>query len=233
MIKIKTFIFNPFLVNTIVLSDETGEDVIIDASCYTQKEKEELDQYIAENNIKPVRILNTHCHVDHLLGTTHVANKYNIGVEFHEEDLPLYADAHRHGIVFGFEVEELPAVKSFLVDGQNIVFGNSSLEVMHVPGHSPGSVAFFNPQQKFVIVGDVLFKGTIGRTDLPGGQYDQLIRSISTRLMILPRDTEVIPGHGPSTTIMEESRSNPFLTKKDIIINQYYIWEHKDLHLGI
>lgn len=212
MIKIKVFIFNPFLVNTLVLSDESGEGIIVDASCYTKKERDELDQYIAENHIKPVKLLNTHGHVDHLLGCAYVANKYNIGVEIHEEDLPVYNDAYRHGIVYGFDVDKLPPSKSFLIEGQTITFGFSSLQVMHVPGHSPGSVAFYNPEQKFVIVGDVLFRGTIGRTDLPGGNYEQLIKSITTKLMILPSDTEVISGHGPSTTISEESHSNPFLT---------------------
>jgi len=212
MIKIKTFIFNPFLVNTLVLSDETGEGIIIDASCYSPKERDELSQYITENQIKPVKLLNTHCHVDHLLGSAYVAKKYNIGIEFHEDDLPVFKDAHRHGLVFGFEVDELPAIKGFLNEGQVITFGNSSLQVFYVPGHSPGSLAFFNSEQKFVIVGDVLFKGTIGRTDLPGGNYDQLIKSINTKLMILPPDTEVISGHGPSTTIGAEALSNPFLS---------------------
>ena len=212
MIKVKIFIFNPFLVNTIVLSDESGEGVIIDASCYTQKERDELDQYISENNIKPVRLVNTHCHVDHLLGGAYIANKYNLKVEFHEGDLPVFLDAKNHGLVFGFEVDELPLVKGYLTEGQNLTFGNSSLQIMYVPGHSQGSVAFYNPEQNFVIVGDVLFKGTIGRTDLPGGNYDQLIKSITSKLLVMPADTEVIPGHGPSTTIFEESRSNPFLT---------------------
>jgi hydroxyacylglutathione hydrolase len=212
MIKTKVFIFNPFLVNTIVLSDESGEGIIIDASCYTQKERDELDQYITENYIKPVRLINTHCHVDHLLGCAYVANKYNIGVELHEGDLPVFKDAKQHGMVFGFDVDELPPVKGFLLEGHDVTFGNSSLQVLYVPGHSPGSVAFFNAAQKLAIVGDVLFKGTIGRTDLPGGNYDQLIKSITSKLMTMPPDTEVIPGHGPSTTIKEESLSNPFLT---------------------
>ena len=212
MIKIKVFIFNPFLVNTIVLSDESGEGIIIDASCYTQKERDELDQYITENHIKPVKLINTHCHVDHLLGCAYVANKYNIGVELHEADLPVFKDAKQHGMVFGFDVDELPSVKGFLLEGQDVTFGNSSLRVFYVPGHSPGSVAFFNAEQKLVIVGDVLFKGTIGRTDLPGGNYDQLIKSITSKLLTMPPDTEVIPGHGPSTTIKEESLTNPFLT---------------------
>jgi len=212
MIKIKAFIFNPFLVNTLVLSDDNGEGIIVDPSCYSQKERDDLDKYISENKIKPVRIINTHCHVDHLLGVAYVAKKYNIGIEFHKDDLPVFDDAYRHGIVFGFEVEKLPAAKNYLDEGQEIILGKSSLKVFHVPGHSPGSLAYYNQEQKFIIVGDVLFKGTIGRTDLPGGNYDQLINSIQTKLMSLPPDTEVIPGHGPSTTIGAEALSNPFLS---------------------
>ncbi len=211
MIKIKTFIFNPFLVNTLVLSDETGESIIIDASCYVQKEKDELDNYIATHKLKPVKILNTHGHVDHVLGIAYVAKEYNIEVEIHEADLPLFSQAKQQGLIFGFDVDDLPVVNGYLTEGKDITFGKSSLKVIHVPGHSPGSVAFFSPEQKFVIAGDVLFKGNIGRTDLPGGNFDQLIQSIVNKLMTLPPETTVIPGHGPSTTISDEALSNPFL----------------------
>jgi glyoxylase-like metal-dependent hydrolase (beta-lactamase superfamily II) len=212
MIKIHTLVFNAFQVNTYILSDETGESIVIDAACYSQNEKDVFDQFIANNQLKPVKALNTHCHVDHVLGNKHVAEKYHIPLEVNQNDLSLLATADKHGIVFGFHVEEQPVIKEYLAEDKDITFGNSSLKVFHVPGHSPGSVAFYSPEGKFVIVGDVLFKGSIGRTDLPGGNYDQLIDSIYKKLMTLPPDTVVFPGHGPSTTIHEEALSNPFLS---------------------
>lgn len=211
MINIKTFAFNSFQVNTYVLSDETKECIIVDPACYTPKEKEILDQYIASNRFKPVKIINTHGHVDHVLGMRHLHEKYKLPLEMHEKDIPLLVDAQKFGIIFGFQVEEPPVITGYLNEDKEVTFGNSSLKVLYVPGHSSGSVAFFNPSQKFVITGDVLFKGSIGRTDLLGGDYDQLMDSIYKKIMTLPADTEVFPGHGPSTTIHDEALSNPFL----------------------
>jgi hydroxyacylglutathione hydrolase len=212
MIEIKTFVFNAFQVNTYVLSDETGECIIVDAACYGQKEKDTLDQYVLSNNLKPVMLVNTHCHVDHVLGMQFVAQKYIPRVEIHEEESWHLMDAKDHGIIFGFNVDEPPVVTGYLSEENEVVFGHSSLKVLHVPGHSPGSVSFYNLAQNFVLTGDVLFKGSIGRTDLPGGEYNQLMQSILTKIMILPPDTIVYPGHGPSTTIHEEALTNPFLT---------------------
>ena len=201
MIKIKNFSFNAFQVNTYIISDQTSECVIIDAACYTPDEKNIIDQYISDQKLTPVKLINTHCHVDHVLGMKHFVEKYKIEAEVHEADIKLLANANKYGIVFGFDVEEPPVITSYLSENKNITFGNSVLKVFHVPGHSPGSVAFYNPEQKFVITGDVLFKGSIGRTDLPGGDYDQIMQSIYKKLMVLPPETEVLPGHGPSTTI--------------------------------
>jgi len=212
MIKIQSFVFNAFQVNTYVLSDETGECVIVDAACYTQNEKDSIDQYITSHHLKPVKLINTHCHVDHVLGMKHITTKYGTTVEVHDADIKLLTDAKKYGVVFSFDVEEPPVVTSYLIEGKDVTFGNSVLKTFHVPGHSPGSIAFYNSEQKFVITGDVLFKGSIGRTDLPGGDYDQLMQSIYKKLMILPPETEVLPGHGPSTTIHEEALNNPFLT---------------------
>lgn len=212
MIKIQPFVFNAFQVNTYVLSDETNECVIVDAACYTQNERNAIDSYITSNNLKPVKLINTHCHVDHVLGLRYMATKYGIAVEANEADIPLLVEAKKHGVIFGFDVEEPPVVTNYITEGKDITFGNSVLQCFHVPGHSRGSIAFYNPDQKFVITGDVLFKGSIGRTDLPGGDYDQLMLSIYKKLMVLPGETEVFPGHGPSTSIHEEALSNPFLT---------------------
>jgi hydroxyacylglutathione hydrolase len=211
MITIKIFVFNPLQVNTYVLSDETGECVVIDPACYTVQEKEILDRYLADNHLTPVKVVNTHGHVDHIVGMRHMAQKYNPKIEIHEKDIPLLQGAKSMGRIFGFEVEEPPVITGYLSEGTDVTFGNSLLQVYHVPGHSQGSVAFFEPQQKFVITGDVLFKGSIGRTDLFEGDYDQLMDSIYKKIMLLPPDTQVFPGHGPFTTIHEEALSNPFL----------------------
>lgn len=212
MINIQPFVFNAFQVNTYILSDETGECVVVDAACYTQEEKNAIDQYIASNNLKPVKLINTHCHVDHVLGLRYLATKYELPVEAHDADIKILTEAKKYGLVFGFDVEEPPVITDYLIEGKDVTFGNSRLKTFFVPGHSPGSIAFYSPEEKFVITGDVLFKGSIGRTDLPGGDYDQLMQSIYKKLMTLPPETEVMPGHGPFTTIHEEALNNPFLT---------------------
>lgn len=211
MITIKLLVFNPFQVNTYVLSDETSECIVVDAACYTEKEKESLDAYIASQGLKLTKLVNTHCHVDHVLGLRHMVDKYGVGLEVHENDIQLLTEAKKHGVIFGFDVEEPPLVTGYLTEGKDITFGNSVLKTFFVPGHSPGSIAFYNPDQKFVITGDVLFNGSIGRTDLPGGDYDQLMKSIYQKLMVLPPETDVLPGHGPFTTIHDEALNNPFL----------------------
>ncbi len=211
MIKIKIFVFNPIQENTFVLSDETGSCIIIDAGCYTQAEKKMLEFYITSNNLKPKKLIMTHCHFDHVMGSSFVYKTYNTSVEAHQMDIPLLSNAHSHGLLHGLDVEEPAVVNEFLDEDKDVRFGNSILKIFHVPGHSPGSIAFYCKEQNFVIVGDVLFRGSIGRTDLPGASYDQLMKSIFTKLMTLPPQTEVYPGHGPSTTIHEEALSNPFL----------------------
>ena len=211
MITIKSFVFNAFQENTYALYDETGDCIIIDTGCYSQEEKSALDNFLLTNKLKLTKIINTHCHVDHVLGMASLAEKYKPEIWVHQEDLKLLTEARKHGIIFGFDVEHPPIPTDYLEEGKDVVFGNSRLEVFHVPGHSPGSVALYNREGNFVIVGDALFKGSIGRTDLPGGNYDQLMKSIFTKLMSLPPDTVVYSGHGPSTTIHEEALSNPFL----------------------
>jgi hydroxyacylglutathione hydrolase len=211
MITIKTFILNPFQENTYILSDDSGESIIIDPGCYSETEKNEIDNYFKTKNLRCTKMVFTHGHVDHILGSAHVAIKYKPEILIHKNDAFLLNEAQKHGIIFGFNVEQPPMPTKYLVENDEIYFGNSYLKVLQVPGHSPGSIALFSEKQKFVIVGDVLFKGSIGRTDLPQGDYDQLMNSIFNKLMVLPPDTIVYPGHGPSTSIHEEAISNPFL----------------------
>ena len=211
MISIKKFIFNDFQVNTFILSDETKECLIIDPGCFSREEKDELLDYCYNNKLKPVKIVNTHCHVDHILGNAFIFNNFNIPAAAHKDEQHLLNGVVEHGQVFGFKVENPPGIDEYLEDNSIVKFGKSQLNVLHVPGHSRGSIALYSPDQKFIIAGDVLFYGSIGRTDLPGGDYDTLINSIKTKILTLPGDVIVYAGHGPSTTVKAEINTNPFL----------------------
>jgi glyoxylase-like metal-dependent hydrolase (beta-lactamase superfamily II) len=210
MINIKTFVFNAFQENTFLLFDETKECVIIDAGCNDENEYNQVDEFIKENNLVLKSIINTHCHIDHILGNAYLINKYKVQSIAHKEDLPLIERSKDMAAAFGFDVQEPPIPNQFVNDGDEIKFGNNVFIVKHVPGHSPGSIALYNEAEKFVIVGDVLFAGGIGRTDLPGGDYDTLITSIKEKLFTLNSDVVAYPGHGESTTIGQEMDSNPF-----------------------
>lgn len=212
MLKLKTFVFNPFQENTFILYDETKECVIIDAGNNDLNEKNELFSFIEKNSLTPKYILNTHCHIDHIMGNADLIEKYNIPSVAHKEDLPLMERANDMALAFGLNVKEPPKPNKYVMDEDEIKFGNSVLEVRHVPGHSPGSIAFIAKDERFAIVGDVLFKGSIGRTDLPGGDYNTLISSIKQKLFTLNDDFIVYPGHGDSTTIQHERNTNPFLS---------------------
>ncbi len=211
MIIVKKFVFNTFMVNSYLLCDETGEAVLIDAACYGGDEEDQLREWLTVHNLKLVRNLNTHCHIDHILGNGFIAREFGVGPEYHAGSLPLFHTAREIGYSFGFEISEIPAPARMLSDGETIRWGHSSLEVLFTPGHAAGSVCFYNREQGFVITGDVLFKDTIGRTDLPTGAFDQLMNSIRNRLFMLPPETVVHPGHGPETTIGYEMANNPFI----------------------
>jgi hydroxyacylglutathione hydrolase len=212
MIQIHTFTFNPFSENSYILSDETRECVIIDPGCHNSTEEQELTGFIAENGLKPVKLLNTHCHVDHVFGNLFVAEKWKLGLGMHELDVPVLNSFAKVCQMYGFPGGAQPAPAHFLKEGHTVVFGNSTLHILFTPGHSPGSVCFYSPEQKFVIGGDVLFQTSIGRTDLPGGDFATLEKSIRTQLYTLPDDVTVYPGHGPSTTIGFEKKHNSFVT---------------------
>lgn len=212
MLQIKKFTFNPVQENTFVLFDETGECVIIDAGCYFENERLELDAFIAEKQLKPVRLINTHCHFDHIMGINHCKAKYQLEFECHPDEAILVEQAAEHGDLFAIPMEPVDAPDAFFEEGDKITFGNSYLQVIAAPGHSPGGVVFYNPEQKILIAGDVLFYGSIGRTDLPGGSFDRLVGNITSKLLTLPEETVVFCGHGSETTIGFEKKNNPFLT---------------------
>lgn len=211
MINIKTFVFNFIQTNTYVLYDETKECVIIDSACNEDIEREELKNFITEHGLLPKRLLNTHCHVDHIIGNQFIIDNYNIGYEAHADGKLFWEMATEFGSVFNFKINDFPKPVNFLKHGDKINFGVSELDVVYTPGHADGSICFINRKQKFIIVGDVLFKDSIGRTDLPTGNYDVLIKSIKNQLFTLDDDFIVYTGHGPSTTIGYEKKNNQFL----------------------
>lgn len=211
MINIKSFTFNPFSENTYVLHDESGEAVIIDPGCYYKDEFQELYNYVENSNLKPVKIINTHAHIDHVLGVAGLKRKYNIPFSLHKIDEPLLKAVKTYASNYGFAQFDEPEIDSYLDEGDIITFGNSSLKVIFVPGHAPGHIAFVNDEQHFVIAGDVLFRQSIGRTDLPGGDMKTLLNSIRTKLFTLDDDYTVYAGHMQPTTIGFEKKNNPFL----------------------
>jgi len=212
MIEVKKFTFNPVQENTYVLYDETKECIIVDAGCYFDYEQKELSDFIESNQLKPVKLVNTHCHFDHILGVTYCRSKYNIPFAAHQEDAFLVEDIVAHGDRFGIPSEPVDAPDEFIDENDTVEFGNSKLELIHVPGHAPGSLVLYSREQHFMLVGDVLFYGSIGRTDLPKGSYEKLITNIKEKLLILPDETLVYSGHGPETRIGFEKESNPFLS---------------------
>ncbi len=213
MIQIQSLTFNPFAENTFVLFDETKECIIIDPGCYEPHEEETLATFISNNGLKPVKIVNTHCHIDHVLGVKFVAEKWDLGFEFHKLDMPVFESTKKVADMYSIPNVKLPIEPTGFVDeGDLVEFGQSKLELLFVPGHAPGHIAFLSREQKFVIGGDVLFYGSIGRTDLPGGDHATLISNIKSKLLPLGDDYTVYCGHGPETNIGFERENNPFLT---------------------
>ena len=207
--RIKTFTFNEFSENTYVLYDETKESVIIDPGCNSKAEREELTGFIKDNQLKPVLLINTHCHIDHILGNAVVASTYGLALGAHRGEQSVLDSGRQVSAMYGIPYEVSPDITVFYNEHDEITFGQSRVKVLYTPGHSPASICLYEENSRQVIAGDVLFEGSIGRTDLPGGDYDTLIHSIKTRLFTLPDEVKVYPGHGPSTTIGYEKKYNP------------------------
>ncbi|MEM9544542.1 MAG: MBL fold metallo-hydrolase [Bacteroidota bacterium] len=210
--QIAIFTFNPFEENTFVLYDDTKACAIIDPGCSTIEEQDQLVGFIEANGLKPTKLVNTHCHIDHVLGNRFVSEKYNLPLISHRGEEVVLSMQPQISMMYGIAYNPSPVITEFLDDGDELIFGNTSLKVLFTPGHSPASISFYNEDAKVVIGGDVLFQGSIGRTDLPGGNFDTLAKSIREKLYVLPDDVVVYSGHGPSTTIGVEKRSNPFVT---------------------
>jgi len=210
MIKVKSFTFNPFQENTYLLYDETKSCIIIDPGCYEEHEKLELTQFISEEGLSVDKLINTHCHIDHVLGNQFVKDTYGVELYIHQDDHATLQAVESYASNYGFPQYKSSQADQFLTESDVLKFGNSSLQILFVPGHAPGHIAFFSENDKFCINGDVLFNGSIGRTDLPGGDFDTLIKSIHEKMFALPNDTIVYCGHGPETSIGHEKLTNPF-----------------------
>lgn len=211
MIHIHHFTFGPFQENTYLLWDDTKEAVIIDPGNTNNTEDQQLKQFIEKQGLSLKRLLLTHAHIDHINGNRFVLDTYGLLPEVHKNDIPLLERHTAVAAMYGLPCNESPMAEKFIADGDTIRFGQSELHVVFTPGHAPGHVTFYNKTQKFMISGDVLFRGSIGRTDLPGGDMQTLLQSIFEKLVPLGDDMTVYSGHGPKTTIGLEKQSNPFL----------------------
>lgn len=213
MIQVVSLTYNAFEENTYILYDDTRECIILDPGCHSSVEKEHLKVFIEKNGLKPVRLINTHCHLDHIFGNKWVFDTYGLLPEIHQGELPVLKAAPQVSMMYGLACEPSPMPEEFIQDNTNITFGNSNLLTIFAPGHSPASLCFYSQEDNFLIGGDVLFYESIGRTDLPGGNYETLLNSIRNRILPLPDETVVYSGHGPSTTIGHERKYNPFINE--------------------
>lgn len=211
MLSVKAFTFSPVQENTYILYNEKRECCIIDPGCYFPEEKEELKTAITAAGWKPVLLLNTHCHLDHVFGNQFVYETWGLELHIHEKERPVLDFAPQSGMMWQLPFENYDGPLHWIREGSVIKIGEEELLVLFTPGHSPGSVAFYHEAGNFVIGGDVLFSGSIGRTDLPGGDFKTLVNSIQTQFFTLPDDTKVYSGHGSVTTIGFEKMNNPFV----------------------
>ncbi len=211
MFTVKAFTFSPIQENTYLLYNEKGNALIIDPGCYFEKERDELSSFLHQNNLKLQLLLNTHCHLDHVFGNKWIHETFGLLLHIHPNEKQVLDFAPASGLMWNMPFDNYNAELKYMKEGEEIFLDDDGLKILFAPGHSPGHVCFYCEEQGFVIGGDVLFRQSIGRTDLPGGDFETLIRSIKTQLFTLPDDTIVYSGHGPATTIGYEKKNNPFL----------------------
>ena len=211
MFQIKAFTFNPVQENTYLLYNEHNECIIIDPGCYFDSEKEDLKSFIVNYKLQPKILLNTHCHLDHVFGNKFIAEEFKLTLNTHQREKEILEMAPTSGLMFNLPFDNYQGEVSYLEEGDFVSLRDDKLEVIHAPGHSPGSICFYCEKQHFIIGGDVLFQNSIGRTDLPYGSHEDLLKNIKEKLFKLPEDVKVYPGHGPETTIGQEMKENPFL----------------------
>lgn len=212
MLTIHFFEFSPIAENTYVLYNESGDCLIIDPGCYHQGEEAQLKSFIIATNLRPKQLLNTHCHLDHVFGNRFVYETWGLPLYLHPGEKIVLDYAPESGKRWNLPFRNYEGPLHYLKEGDRVLLGQDELQVIEAPGHSPGHICFYCEKQQFLIGGDVLFRRSIGRTDLPGGNHQQLLNSIREKLFVLPDAVRVYPGHGESTTIGYEKRSNPFLT---------------------
>jgi hydroxyacylglutathione hydrolase len=211
MESVARFVFSAFAENTYVVADPSGECAIVDPGCSDAEERQALLDYIARKQLKPVRLLNTHCHIDHVMGNRFVADTWGLVPEGHRGEQVVLDTGVHVAAAYGLDYQPSPALGRFLEPGDVVEFGSTRLEVLFTPGHSPASVCFYQREAGYVLCGDTLFRGSIGRTDLPGGDGRTLMESIARELLSLPPQTRLLPGHMEETTVEQEARSNPFV----------------------
>lgn len=209
--KIKSFVFNPFYENTYLLWDDSLNAIIIDPGCYEKYEQKEILDFISVNNLEVNQVINTHCHIDHVLGNYFIKEHFKCPLCIPENEIATYESVTAYGPQWGIHNYTKAEPDTLLKEGQEISFGHTKGRIIEVPGHSVGHQVFYFEKEHLVIGGDVLFRNSIGRTDLPGGNHDQLIKNIKEKMYTLPEDTFVYPGHGQETTIKYEKSNNPFV----------------------
>lgn len=212
MIKLATLTFNPFGENTYILFDETKKCMIVDAGCSSEKEQQTLVSFIEKNELQPIMAINTHGHVDHICGVEFAKQQWGIPFALHRNEKPIMEMVHCY-VDMGFDVNPIPTVNIDLAETETIPLGNNTLHILQTPGHSPGHIAIHVPETELLLTGDLLFKESIGRTDLPGGSYPTLMDSIVEKVIPLGGNTQVFPGHGPHSTIAHEVMFNPFIVE--------------------
>lgn len=210
LMKVHCFTFNDFSENTYILYDDTKECIIIDPGCNSKEERKTLEQFVQDNQLKPVHLINTHCHIDHILGNKFISETYNLRLTAHKKETPVLQVGVHTAMMYHINYEPSPEIQIFIDEGDQIKFGKSYLDILFTPGHSPASISLLSKENNILIAGDVLFQGSIGRTDLPGGNFEILTRVIRSKFFTLPDDVAVYPGHGSPTTIGIEKRTNPF-----------------------
>lgn len=211
--EIKTFHFNPIMVNTYILSDETGEAIIVDPGNCQTYEDEQIREYVASRNLKIKYIINTHPHIDHIAGNPWCVAEYHPELLMHEAGMSIYNKAYAYAVAFGLSIDSMPQPDRYLREGDEVLFGNQRLKVFYTPGHCDGSICLYSAENKLIITGDLIFEMCVGRSDLPTGNEALLQQSIQTAIFTLEDDVTILSGHGGPTTVGQERRDNPYIWK--------------------